>query len=175
MGRGRQKAKQQKIARKLKYMTTDTDYDELAKELGAHEPGSAHSIHLPMSRTTNSRHRTSTRRWMTSTNTRSGPPKQRRRPRPERCRRLTRNPNQSRTSRFRCQCRKPSNTQTSRSRSAGSVTYEFVRGVAMSGAPHGVRVRMCVDVSIGLGMCASALIRIEMVGVLCKRLQKEMP
>ena len=39
MGRGRQKAKQQKIARKLKYMTTDTDYDELAKELGAHEPG----------------------------------------------------------------------------------------------------------------------------------------
>ena len=39
MGRGRQKAKQQKIARKLKYMTTDTDYDELANELGAHEPG----------------------------------------------------------------------------------------------------------------------------------------
>ena len=39
MGRGRQKAKQQKIARKLKYMTTDTDYDELAKELGAHAPG----------------------------------------------------------------------------------------------------------------------------------------
>ena len=34
MGRGRQKAKQQKIARKLKYMTTDTDYDELAKDLG---------------------------------------------------------------------------------------------------------------------------------------------
>ena len=27
MGRGRQKAKQQKIARKLKYLTTDTDYD----------------------------------------------------------------------------------------------------------------------------------------------------
>lgn len=39
MGRGRQKAKQQKIARKLKYLTTDTDYDELAKELGATEPG----------------------------------------------------------------------------------------------------------------------------------------
>ncbi|WP_427876059.1 DUF3073 domain-containing protein [Gardnerella sp. 2492-Sm] len=39
MGRGRQKAKQQKIARKLKYLTTDTDYDELAKELNAHEPG----------------------------------------------------------------------------------------------------------------------------------------
>jgi hypothetical protein len=33
MGRGRQKAKQQKIARKLKYLTTDTNYDELAKEL----------------------------------------------------------------------------------------------------------------------------------------------
>ncbi|WEV75374.1 DUF3073 domain-containing protein [Bifidobacterium sp. ESL0800] len=40
MGRGRQKAKQKKMARKLKYLTTDTDYDELAKELGAQEPGS---------------------------------------------------------------------------------------------------------------------------------------
>lgn len=40
MGRGRQKAKQQKIARKLKYLTTDTDYDELAKELSSQEPGS---------------------------------------------------------------------------------------------------------------------------------------
>ena len=40
MGRGRQKAKQQKIARKLKYLTTDTDYNELATELGAQEPGS---------------------------------------------------------------------------------------------------------------------------------------
>ena len=37
MGRGRQKAKQQKIARKLKYLTTDTDYDELAKELNQQE------------------------------------------------------------------------------------------------------------------------------------------
>ena len=37
MGRGRQKAKQQKIARKLKYLTTDTDYDELAKELSSQE------------------------------------------------------------------------------------------------------------------------------------------
>ncbi|TCD54336.1 DUF3073 domain-containing protein [Alloscardovia theropitheci] len=36
MGRGRQKAKQTKIARKLKYLTTDTDYDELAKELNNH-------------------------------------------------------------------------------------------------------------------------------------------
>ena len=39
MGRGRQRAKQQKIARKLKYLTTDTDYDELARELNAQEPG----------------------------------------------------------------------------------------------------------------------------------------
>ncbi|RFD78460.1 hypothetical protein AXE77_04970 [Gardnerella vaginalis] len=39
MGRGRQKAKQQKIARKLKYLTTDTDYVELAKELNSSEPG----------------------------------------------------------------------------------------------------------------------------------------
>ncbi len=31
--------KQQKIARKLKYLTTDTDYDELAKELSTQEPG----------------------------------------------------------------------------------------------------------------------------------------
>lgn len=40
MGRGRQKAKQKKIARKLKYLTTDTDYGELAKELSVQEPGS---------------------------------------------------------------------------------------------------------------------------------------
>ncbi|MFD0704596.1 DUF3073 domain-containing protein [Alloscardovia venturai] len=37
MGRGRQKAKQTKIARKLKYLTTDTDYDELEKELRHHD------------------------------------------------------------------------------------------------------------------------------------------
>ena len=35
MGRGRQKAKQTRMARKLKYLTTDTDYDELAKELSS--------------------------------------------------------------------------------------------------------------------------------------------
>lgn len=35
MGRGRQKAKQTRMARKLKYLTTDTDYDELAKELNS--------------------------------------------------------------------------------------------------------------------------------------------
>ena len=39
MGRGRQKAKQQKIARKLKYLTTDTDYDERAKGLSKQKPG----------------------------------------------------------------------------------------------------------------------------------------
>lgn len=33
MGRGRQKAKQTRIARKLKYLTTDTNYDELQEEL----------------------------------------------------------------------------------------------------------------------------------------------
>lgn len=43
MGRGRQKAKQTKIARKLKYLTTDTDYDELAKELSGREPGEEHT------------------------------------------------------------------------------------------------------------------------------------
>ncbi|WP_018142806.1 DUF3073 domain-containing protein [Alloscardovia criceti] len=41
MGRGRQKAKQTKIARKLKYLTTDTDYDELAKELSHHDDDDA--------------------------------------------------------------------------------------------------------------------------------------
>jgi poly-D-alanine transfer protein DltD len=40
MGRGRQKAKQKKMARKLKYLTTNTNYDELAKELGAQDSGS---------------------------------------------------------------------------------------------------------------------------------------
>ncbi|OZG68511.1 hypothetical protein BAQU_0329 [Bifidobacterium aquikefiri] len=43
MGRGRQKAKQTKIARKLKYLTTDTDYDELAKEL-RHEEADTNSV-----------------------------------------------------------------------------------------------------------------------------------
>ncbi|MBF1666545.1 MAG: DUF3073 domain-containing protein [Scardovia wiggsiae] len=41
MGRGRQKAKQTKMARKLKYMTTDTDYNELEKELSSREPDAA--------------------------------------------------------------------------------------------------------------------------------------
>ena len=44
MGRGRQKAKQQKIARKLKYLTTDTDYAELAKELSSQDDGDTQSL-----------------------------------------------------------------------------------------------------------------------------------
>ncbi|AKV55783.1 hypothetical protein BACT_0035 [Bifidobacterium actinocoloniiforme DSM 22766] len=41
MGRGRQKAKQTRIARKLKYLTTDTDYDQLAKELSQRDSSEA--------------------------------------------------------------------------------------------------------------------------------------
>jgi hypothetical protein len=42
MGRGRQKAKQTKVARELKYFSPDTDYDALRRELangGSHSPG----------------------------------------------------------------------------------------------------------------------------------------
>lgn len=35
MGRGRQKAKQTKVARKLKYSTPDTDFEALQRELAA--------------------------------------------------------------------------------------------------------------------------------------------
>jgi Protein of unknown function (DUF3073) len=35
MGRGRAKAKQQKVARELKYSTHFTDFDALQRELGA--------------------------------------------------------------------------------------------------------------------------------------------
>lgn len=35
MGRGRQKAKQRKVARNLKYYTPDTDYEALERELRA--------------------------------------------------------------------------------------------------------------------------------------------
>ena len=35
MGRGRQKAKQTKVARQLKYYSPETDYNALARELGA--------------------------------------------------------------------------------------------------------------------------------------------
>ena len=34
MGRGRQKAKQTKVARELKYYSPETDYDALRRELG---------------------------------------------------------------------------------------------------------------------------------------------
>lgn len=34
MGRGRQKAKQTKVARELKYYSPETDYDKLQRELG---------------------------------------------------------------------------------------------------------------------------------------------
>ena len=38
MGRGRAKAKQQKVARELKYNTHFTDLDALQRELGGPEP-----------------------------------------------------------------------------------------------------------------------------------------
>ena len=38
MGRGRQKAKQTKVARKLKYYTPDTDYRALERELSGGPP-----------------------------------------------------------------------------------------------------------------------------------------
>ncbi|GAB6899701.1 hypothetical protein JCM9957A_27910 [Kineosporia succinea] len=37
MGRGRQKAKQTKVARELKYFSPSTDYDALQQELGTHD------------------------------------------------------------------------------------------------------------------------------------------
>lgn len=42
MGRGRQKAKQTKVARDLKYSTHDIDVSALQRELSAEEPGSSH-------------------------------------------------------------------------------------------------------------------------------------
>jgi len=38
MGRGRQKAKHTKVARELKYFSPDTNYNELARELGSDAP-----------------------------------------------------------------------------------------------------------------------------------------
>ncbi len=43
MGRGRAKAKQQKVARELKYNTHFTDLDALQRELGVSDPGADHS------------------------------------------------------------------------------------------------------------------------------------
>jgi hypothetical protein len=43
MGRGRAKAKQQKVARELKYNTHFTDLDALQRELGTSSSGSGRS------------------------------------------------------------------------------------------------------------------------------------
>jgi hypothetical protein len=43
MGRGRQKAKQTKVARELKYYSPDTDYNALQRELGASPSGPIHA------------------------------------------------------------------------------------------------------------------------------------
>jgi hypothetical protein len=42
MGRGRAKAKQQKVARELKYNSQSTDLDALQRELGGSSPASNH-------------------------------------------------------------------------------------------------------------------------------------
>ena len=44
MGRGRAKAKQQKVARELKYNTHFTDLDALQRELGVSQNGSAERV-----------------------------------------------------------------------------------------------------------------------------------
>ena len=46
MGRGRQKAKQTKVARELKYYSPNTDYDALQRELG-NGPGQPPSRAVP--------------------------------------------------------------------------------------------------------------------------------
>ncbi|HLT83892.1 MAG TPA: DUF3073 domain-containing protein [Phototrophicaceae bacterium] len=43
MGRGRQKAKQTKVARRLKYYSPETDYRALERELTAQAPRSGES------------------------------------------------------------------------------------------------------------------------------------
>lgn len=47
MGRGRQKAKQRKVARNLKYATSNTDYEALERELKAKQNASAGSAESP--------------------------------------------------------------------------------------------------------------------------------
>lgn len=44
MGRGRAKAKQQKVARELKYSSHFTDLDALQRELGTSDPGHGSSV-----------------------------------------------------------------------------------------------------------------------------------
>ena len=47
MGRGRAKAKQQKVARELKYNTHQTDFDALQRELGASPPSRNGTVDPP--------------------------------------------------------------------------------------------------------------------------------
>lgn len=47
MGRGRAKAKQQKVARELKYNTHFTDLDSLQRELGTSDPGGRVPVQEP--------------------------------------------------------------------------------------------------------------------------------
>jgi hypothetical protein len=44
MGRGRQKAKQTKVARELKYFSPDTDYNALQRELAGGSNGHSETI-----------------------------------------------------------------------------------------------------------------------------------
>ncbi|MGH3261558.1 MAG: DUF3073 domain-containing protein [Sciscionella sp.] len=44
MGRGRAKAKQQKVARELKYSSRHTDLDALQRELGGHANGRTDTV-----------------------------------------------------------------------------------------------------------------------------------
>ena len=44
MGRGRAKAKQQKVARELKYNAQFTDLDALQRELGGSAPAATHIV-----------------------------------------------------------------------------------------------------------------------------------
>jgi hypothetical protein len=45
MGRGRQKAKQTKVARELKYFSPDTDYNALQRELAGGSNGHSEDLH----------------------------------------------------------------------------------------------------------------------------------
>lgn len=47
MGRGRQKAKQTKVARKLKYFSPETDYEALQRELQAKQQGADEEEYEP--------------------------------------------------------------------------------------------------------------------------------
>ena len=47
MGRGRAKAKQTKVARSLKYRTSETDFDSLGRELRGGDEDGDHEPHIP--------------------------------------------------------------------------------------------------------------------------------